>query len=275
MKFLSSLLLLLTGADAINAHPAAAERFTRELEVASPNLSGFALRACQQRTPNCSRLDYFISRITSGIRYALALIFIIFGKNGAEVAIRPGGPVRRINARSYLEMATSALKASSLQFAIIEADDDLPGVEKQSSDELDLAERFLIRGLYHGELGNDATNIWVSNYSNGDSALQIAPEYGQQDGNSTVTRRWNKPGFKIAYATRKASQLNEQEALKMARHISLKWQSMTLGKGISDFIGFVETGHTANFYFRIIPEDRKFGLNYESADICSSMTGVF
>ncbi|KAE8311081.1 hypothetical protein BDV41DRAFT_589889 [Aspergillus transmontanensis] len=307
-KFLSSLLLLLAGADAINAHPAAVEKFTRELEVTSPNPSGLTLRALQRRAPNCSRVDYFISRITSvkaqvafvtfgpeaakyicraithgestcddwaqGIRYALGLIFAIFGKDGAEPAVRPGEPVRRINARSYLDIATSALKESSLQFTSIEADDNLPSDEKRSSDEPSLVERFLIRGLYHADLGNDATNIWVNHYSNGDNILQIAPEDGQQDGSSTLTRRWDKPGFKIAYTTRKKSPLNEQDALKMARHISMKWQGMAIGNDISDFIGFVEIGHTANFYFRIIPEHKGYGLNYESVDICGGMAGM-
>ncbi|KAH8433490.1 uncharacterized protein LDX57_011124 [Aspergillus melleus] len=308
MKFLSSLLLLLAGVDAINTHPVAAEQFTRELEVASPNPSGLALRDLQQRAPNCRRIDHFISRITSvkaqiafvtfgpeaakyicraithddpscddwaqGIRYALGLIFAIFGKDGAEPAVRPDSPARRIDAKSYLNIATSALKESSLQFASIEADDNLSGIEKRSSDEPDLVERFLIRGLYHAELGSDATNIWVNHYSNGDNTLQIAPEDGQQDGNSTLTRRWDKPGFKIAYTTRKKSPLNEQDSLKMARHISLKWQSMTLGNDISEFIGFVETGHTANFYFRIIPEHNGYGLNYESVDVCGGMAGM-
>lgn len=328
MKFLSSLLLLLAGADAINGHPAAVEQFTRELEVASPNPSGLTLRALQQRAPNCSRVDYFISRITSvkaqyvksipadayrlhptnnfnrvafvtfgpeaakyicraithgdptcddwaqGIRYALGLIFAIFGKDGAEPAVRPGEPVRRINARSYMDIATTALKNSSLEFASIEADDNLPSVEKRSLDEPSLVERFLIRGLYHADLGNDATNIWVNHYSNGDNILQIAPEDGQHNGNSTPTRRWDKPGFKIAYTTRNKSPLNEQDALKMARHISMKWQGMAIGNDISDFIGFVETGHTANFYFRIIPEHKGYGLNYESVDICGGMAGM-
>ncbi|GAB1210540.1 hypothetical protein APSETT445_009335 [Aspergillus pseudonomiae] len=308
MKFLSSLLLLLAGADAINAHPTGVEQFTRELEVASQNPSGLALRTLQRRAPNCSRVNAFISRISSvkaqvafitfgpeavkyicraithgdptcddwaqGIRYALALLFVIFGKDGAEPAVPPGEPVRRINARSFMNIATNALKESSLQFASIEADNNLPSVEKRSSDEPYLVERFLIRGLYHADLGNDATDIWVNHWSNGDNTLQIAPEDGQQDSNSTLTRRWDKPGFKIAYTTRKTAPLNEQEALTMARHISLKWQGMALGSDISDFIGFVETGHTANFYFRIIPEHKGYGLNYESVDICGGMAGM-
>ncbi|KAI8228646.1 hypothetical protein K4K54_002083 [Colletotrichum sp. SAR 10_86] len=33
--------------------------------------------------------------------------------------------------------------------------------------------------------------------------------------------------------------------------------------------------HTANFYYRIIPELNSFGLNYESVDICGGMAGMF
>ncbi|KAK1139888.1 hypothetical protein N8T08_011049 [Aspergillus melleus] len=149
IKLLSSLLLLLAGLNAINAHPASAEQFTRELEVASPNPSGLALRDLQQRAPNCRRIDHFISRVTSvkaqyiafvtfgpegalyicravtqgdpscddwaqGIRYALGLIFAIFGKDGVEPAIRPDGLARRIDAKIYLNIATSALEESGL-----------------------------------------------------------------------------------------------------------------------------------------------------------------
>ncbi|KNG85213.1 hypothetical protein ANOM_008085 [Aspergillus nomiae NRRL 13137] len=294
MKFLSSLLLLLAGADAINAHPTAMEQFTRELEVASPNPSGLALRTSNKEHSTAAVLAFvtfgpevakYICRAVThgnptcddwaqGIRYALALLFVISGKDGAEPAVPPGEPVRRINARSFMNIVTNALKESSLQFASIEADDNLPRVEKRSSDEPYLVERFRIRGLYHADLGNDATDIWVNYWSNGDNTLQIALEDGRQDGNSTLTRRWDKPGFKIAYTTRKTAPLNEQEALTMARHISLKWQGMTLGNDIADFIGFVETGHTANFYFRIIPENKGYGLNYESVDICGGMAGM-
>ncbi|KAL5042616.1 hypothetical protein BDW71DRAFT_211057 [Aspergillus fruticulosus] len=45
------------------------------------------------------------------------------------------------------------------------------------------------------------------------------------------------------------------------------------GHKIDDFIGFAETGHAANFYYRIIPETKGFGTNYESVDICGGMAG--
>ncbi|KAL5363433.1 hypothetical protein BJX96DRAFT_155723 [Aspergillus floccosus] len=287
-KFISSLLLLLAGADAINAYPAAVQQFTGELEVASPKTSGPALQEIQ-RTPIRRRMNALISRVTSptaqlafvafapdavkyicratthgdpvcndwaeGIRYMLVLIFAIFGNDSAGPAVRPDTPVRKINGRSYLDVATSTLKESCLQFANIEADDNLPSVES-SSDGPYLVERFLIRGLYHADLGNDAIDVWVNHYSNDDNTLQIAPEDGQQNARSTLTRRWDKSGFKLAYTTRKMSSLHEQDALKMATQISLKWQTMAPGNDVSYFMGFVEIGQTTNFYFRIIPKYR-------------------
>lgn len=232
-----------------------------------PEAAKYICRAVTHGDPTCE--DW-----ARGIQYALALVFALFGKSGAEPVVRPDSPARSIDARSYLDIATSALTESSLQFASIEADHNLPSVDKRSLDEPDLLERFLIRGLYHADLGNDATNIWVNHYSNGDQIMHIDPEGGQRDGNSTLTRRWDKPGFKLAYTARKASKLSEQDALKMAKHIGMKWRTATLGNDISDFIGFVETGHTANFYFRIIPEHKGYGLNYESVDICGGMAGM-
>ncbi|KAE8368170.1 hypothetical protein BDV27DRAFT_154334 [Aspergillus caelatus] len=40
---------------------------------------------------------------------------------------------------------------------------------------------------------------------------------------------------------------------------------------MDDFIGFAETEHAANFYYRIIPEIKGFGTNYETVDICGGM----
>lgn len=42
---------------------------------------------------------------------------------------------------------------------------------------------------------------------------------------------------------------------------------------MDDFIGFAKTDHNANFYYRVIPRLRGFGLNYESVDVCVGMAG--
>ncbi|KAE8334460.1 hypothetical protein BDV24DRAFT_156834 [Aspergillus arachidicola] len=40
---------------------------------------------------------------------------------------------------------------------------------------------------------------------------------------------------------------------------------------INNFIGFAETEHAANFYYRIIPEIKGFGTNYETVNIYSGI----
>ncbi|RLL97478.1 hypothetical protein CFD26_106686 [Aspergillus turcosus] len=45
----------------------------------------------------------------------------------------------------------------------------------------------------------------------------------------------------------------------------------TIGTSKFDFSGFAETEHAANFSYRIIPEIRGFGTNYETVDVCGGM----
>lgn len=177
---------------------------------------------------------------------------IVFGHDGSEPAVH-GERARNTNAgRKYIHIATRALKESSLHFVSIEAVDELSGgFEKGFPIETEPVERFLIRGLCHAGLGNDATNVWVKCYRNGDSTLQIGLEDGQHVGDPTPPRRWDKPGFRITYTARSSAALNEQEALKMAGHIDLKWQGMALGNNTLDFIGCMEVDHMVDFYFCI------------------------
>jgi hypothetical protein len=59
----------------------------------------------------------------------------------------------------------------------------------------------------------------------------------------------------------------------MSAFAAAAWAAASKSYGMTDFIGFAETDHSANFYYRIIPESRGFGLNYESVDICGGMAG--
>ena len=59
----------------------------------------------------------------------------------------------------------------------------------------------------------------------------------------------------------------------MAAFAASRWAANSKAYSMTDFVGFAETGHSANFYYRIIPETRSFGLNYESVDICGGMAG--
>lgn len=59
----------------------------------------------------------------------------------------------------------------------------------------------------------------------------------------------------------------------MSGFAAAAWAATSKIYDMTDFIGFAETGYSANFYYRIIPEVRGFGLNYESVDVCGQMGG--
>ncbi|OQD61890.1 hypothetical protein PENPOL_c014G09920 [Penicillium polonicum] len=54
----------------------------------------------------------------------------------------------------------------------------------------------------------------------------------------------------------------------MAHEIATNWALDAYAAPMSDYMGLVKTGNHPNFYYRIIPEVKGFGLNYESVDIC-------
>lgn len=53
----------------------------------------------------------------------------------------------------------------------------------------------------------------------------------------------------------------------MTYYILQDWANDAYRLAMSDYIGLVKTDHNANFYFRIIPEIRGFGLNYARVNI--------
>lgn len=58
----------------------------------------------------------------------------------------------------------------------------------------------------------------------------------------------------------------------MARDIGTDWSRRVFET--TEYIGLVKDGHKADFYYRIIPEVRGFGLNYESVDFCGGMASL-
>jgi hypothetical protein len=59
----------------------------------------------------------------------------------------------------------------------------------------------------------------------------------------------------------------------MAHAIANDWASDAYAYPMSDYMGLVKTDHPPNFYFRIIPGVRGFGLNYESVNISGMLSG--
>jgi hypothetical protein len=120
-------------------------------------------------------------------------------------------------------------------------------------------------------------DIIANHYDNGETVLQLPLPGGNYDTNATLGsnlyKRFDKPGFKISFTTRERSKLTQAHQKSMALAGAATWAvyADNASHKMDDFIGFAETGHAANFYYRIIPELRGFGTNYETVDVCGGM----
>ncbi|KAL4997513.1 hypothetical protein BDV10DRAFT_186108 [Aspergillus recurvatus] len=125
--------------------------------------------------------------------------------------------------------------------------------------------------------GSPKHDIIANYYDNGATILHLPLPDGGSGANSTegsaLTKQFDKPGFKISFTTRTRTKLTQAHQRSMTLAGAATWAVYADNSGhkIDDFIGFAETGHAANFYYRIIPEVRGFGTNYESVDVCGGM----
>ncbi|KAE8422845.1 hypothetical protein BDV36DRAFT_291010 [Aspergillus pseudocaelatus] len=119
-------------------------------------------------------------------------------------------------------------------------------------------------------------DIIANHYENGETVLHL-PLREDSGTNSTegsnLQKRFDNPGFKIAFTTRKRSKLTQAHQKSMALAGAATWAvyADNANHKMDDFIGFAETEHAANFYYRIIPEIKGFGTNYDTVDICGGM----
>ncbi|THC89046.1 hypothetical protein EYZ11_011503 [Aspergillus tanneri] len=152
---------------------------------------------------------------------------------------------------------------------------DSATLTRRRQGELSLVHGFQIIGF---ALDNSPKHdIIASHYENGDTVLQL-PLPGRGSGaNSTegfnLNKRFDKPGFKISFATRERLKLTQAHQKSMALAGAATWAvyADNVSHKMNKFIGFAETEHAANFYYRIISEIRGFGTNYETVDVCGGM----
>lgn len=140
-----------------------------------------------------------------------------------------------------------------------------------------LVQRLQVTGF---TLGNSAKHDIITNhYDNGDTILQLPLPGGNLTANGTagsssnLHERFDKPGFKISFTTRERSKLTQVHQKSMALAGAAAWAvyADNASHKMNEFIGFAETEHAANFYYRIIPAIRRFGTNYETVDVCGGM----
>ncbi|KAL3429978.1 hypothetical protein BDV09DRAFT_189657 [Aspergillus tetrazonus] len=136
--------------------------------------------------------------------------------------------------------------------------------------------RFKITGLSLDD--GPKHDIIANHYANGETVLHLPlsdSNNSTEGSSSALEKRFDNPGFKISYTTRTRTKLTQAHQKSMALAGAATWgvYADNAGHKMDNFIGFAETGHAANFYYRIIPETKGFGTSYESVDICGGMAG--
>ncbi|KAJ5330436.1 hypothetical protein N7476_000219 [Penicillium atrosanguineum] len=187
------------------------------------------------------------------------------------------GAVRRdLSSSPSWEGLDQALQNDGWKFDVLEQIDiSNLTLSKRDSDPT-LVHRSIARNVVYDDQGK-TSDIAFNYFDNGDLNLHFSGDYGHLpsglDQSSTLERRFNGAGFKISATTRVRSKLTRDHEKSMAYRIAQDWASDSYRFSMSDYIGLVKTDHTANFYFRIIPEVKGFGLNYESVNICGQLAG--
>ncbi|TWU75744.1 hypothetical protein ED733_001469 [Metarhizium rileyi] len=217
-----------------------------------------ALYVCRRNHgQNC---DELAGAIAAGI----ATIFLILKRSGA-ISARDGQT-------SLVDFLTQEFGQDGASFHSIK--DATPHVlARYESDERRPVEVASIQGLTSG---NNTLNMDVYDFGNGDGHIYLPHDVltkrnDDHDLAARFEKRASAPGFKISYTTRIKSKLTRAHQIDMAQALSHWWANRANCCNMHDMIGFVETGHAANFYYRIIPETVNFGLNYETVDSCGQM----
>jgi hypothetical protein len=197
------------------------------------------------------------------------------GPNPSDETVVSGAVRRSLTFNSTLDLETM-FKEDGYRFDTIEAINlsELP-LEKRDS-EPKLLSRTIIRGLIDEESG-EPTDIAINDFGNEDFDLQYGADFEalavDNETTSGLHKRYNGHGIKVPYTTRIRSKLTRAHQRQMSAAIARDWgdKATTAGYRMNEYFGLVKTDHQANFYFRIIPEVRGFGLDYESVNACGGM----
>ncbi|KAL6790988.1 hypothetical protein J3E68DRAFT_429572 [Trichoderma sp. SZMC 28012] len=197
--------------------------------------------------------------------------------SGAEPEILPGARKRDghgIHAE-YVDWWEKLLSdsASGLTYDAISHlpfDDEEEMLQRRDGDPA-LVSRVLVSGVTGNHSPNTKQDVVINHFADGNALLHLP--VGESSSDELGKRTPPGSGFKISYTTRAKSKLSYSQQQEMSGFIAAAWATASKTYDMTDFIGFVETGHLANFYYRVIPEIRGFGLNYESVDVCGQMGG--
>ncbi|TDZ41192.1 hypothetical protein CTRI78_v009892 [Colletotrichum trifolii] len=211
------------------------------------------------------------------IRLGFYLIYAISGRTDGAV---PETGMKRDEDGGYSsamrDFWENALISDGLAFEsvkVIPFDAEDAALEKRDDGDPKLLARIHFSGLVDSETGKK--HEIIANHFEGNKTVLHLPGLDQQAlASRDLSKRVGAAGFKISYTTRVQSLLTRSHQQEMSGFVASAWAIAAENYRLEDYIGFAETDHSANFYYRIIPELYGFGLNYESVDICGGMASL-
>lgn len=238
-------------------------------------LTGLAKRVC--KIEGSEKCEVYADLIADGLNLIwLAGAVFKHGSaavsTGQELINSVAGARRSVVNEDYTSLLIEGLSEYGFSYTSYE-NATLPARElKARDDEPALVSRVVLRNLTSSEnpRGHD---VAIHHYDDGAGQLHL-PLYGQSMGGSTgasdLHKRFDGAGFKIAFTSRPTSTPSRSNEAAISNAIAQNW-AREADANINELIGFVKTSNQANFYWRIIPELRGFGTNYESVDVCGGM----
>jgi len=225
---------------------------------ASSTFTGYysALAICKRLDPGSDNCDSMAKAIAGGISVVFASVN--YNYKGDADAVQS----RDVGTKGMVASVHAALVADGHTFGGVH-DITQHVLGQYGPDDRKPLQVTRIAGLIHAA-SNHTGNYDVYDFGDGEGHVHIPMSAGLENTNSSgsaraLEKRVNGAGFKISDTTRLGSLLNPGHKVDMANAIANHWASWATGtvrrQGHTyynkDLIGFVETGHAANFYFRV------------------------
>lgn len=219
----------------------------------------------------CGRLGYANCQpVFIPVALAFITVFAATNRDGA-LAVSSRGEVRR--AQHMSDVLHEYLGNNSISYDAIT---DLTGPLLPLYGKED-RRPVSVTSLHGVRFFNDtAVNMDLYDFGNGEGHIYLPHDMLEERSetdilNHRLAKRAKAPGFKLSFTTRVPTKLSKSHQADMTNALTSWWANTAGITDLHDMIGFLKTDHTANFYYRLIPENSDYGLNYESVDSCGQM----
>ncbi|KAI0138184.1 hypothetical protein F4776DRAFT_670770 [Hypoxylon sp. NC0597] len=244
----------------INAYPQyTSQAIAVGKKVVLPSVTAFSV--CKTFKTEAVDCKYAASSIAGSISLAIIHGFIDLNppKDGATTATK--------RSEFLHEYVGNYLRSTGADFEIVSVQLLADRHEDSLSSSMESGHSIELRGVR--EPGQDiSTNFRITSRFDGSGDVQTMPFT-----DDLVARRAStKAGYKIAWETsgRTGSKPPQQAVSALGQVVADDWRTRVQAQqNIGDYIGLIDLQSSGKIQFRIIPEDKGFGTDYEAVDKCN------